>query len=104
MNSTMQLISFIVSFFYGVIFYYLSLFNFKIIEGLKKYLQNIITFIFVIDIIIIYIIIIYNLNKGYFHIYFIFTVFIGFFVGIFINKKIFSKINVNRFFKHCKTE
>lgn len=100
MNSTMQLISFLVSFLYGIIFYFLTLINFKLINTLKIYVQHILTFIYVIDMTIIYIIIFYHLNKGYFHIYFIMLVFVGFFVGYIINQKIISKIDVNRFFKN----
>ena len=96
MNSNMQLLSFLVSLFYGIIFYYLTIINFKLIEKLKKYLKHIITVIFVLDMIIIYIIIFYNLNKGYFHIYFLLMVIFGYFVGFITNKRIFSKINVNK--------
>lgn len=99
MNSTMQLISFIVSFVFGIIFCFLTILNFKLISSLRKYLQHILTFIYVLDIVIIYILIFYKLNKGYFHIYFIIMVFIGFGVGYILYKKTTSKINVNNIFK-----
>lgn len=102
MNSNMQLLSFLVSFIFGIIFYFLTIINFKLIEHLKKYVQNILTFIYVLDMIIIYIIIFYNLNKGYFHIYFILMVFVGFFFGYLINKKSFSKTSVKNSFKSWK--
>lgn len=102
MNSNMQLLSFLVSLFYGIIFYYLTIINFKLIEKLKKYLKHIITVIFVLDMIIIYIIIFYNLNKGYFHIYFLLMVIFGYFVGFITNKRIFSKINVNKLLRRWK--
>ena len=69
-------------------------------ESLKVYLKHILTFIYTIDMTIIYIIIIYHLNKGYFHIYFIMMVFIGFFIGLVLHKKLLSKIDVKRFFKN----
>ena len=100
MNSNLQLISFLVSFVYGIIFYLLTDLNFKLIKDFKLYIQNILTFIYVIDMVIIYIIIFYYLNKGYFHIYFILMVFVGYFAGFLIYKKIISKINVKRFFKN----
>jgi len=100
MTSQLQLISFIVSFIYGIIFYFITTINFKLIENLKLIIQHILSFIYVLDMIIIYIIIFYHLNKGYFHIYFILIVFIGFFIGFIIHKKIFSKINVKRLFKN----
>lgn len=99
MTSNMQLLTFLISFIYGVLFYYLTIINFKLIEDLKKYMKHIITFIYVLDMIIIYIIMLYNLNKGYFHIYFIVMVIIGYFVGFITNKRIISKINVNKIFR-----
>lgn len=96
MTSNMQLISFLVSFIYGIGFYYLTIINFRLIKDLKIYIQHIITFIYVLDMIIIYIILLYHLNKGYFHIYFIGMVMMGYFVGFITNKRILSKINVNK--------
>ena len=92
MNSNLQLISFLVSFIFGIFFYLLTNLNFKLIKDLKKYIQHILTFLYVMDMIVIYIIIFYHLNKGYFHIYFILMVFVGYLVGFIIYKKILSKI------------
>lgn len=100
MTSNMQLLSFLVSYLFGICFYFITIINFKLINTLKVYIQHIITFVYVMDMIIIYIIIFYNLNKGYFHIYFIIMVFIGYLCGYLLNKKIISKIDVNRLFKH----
>ena len=96
----MQLLSFAISFVYGIIFYYLTILNFKLISNSKKIIQHILTFIYVIDMVILYIIIFYHLNKGYFHIYFIAMVIIGYFVGFITNKKIISKIIVNKKLRH----
>ena len=96
MNSSLQLLSFFISFIFGIIFCFITMLNFKLIEKLKKYIQHIITFIYVIDVTIIYIIIMYHLNKGYFHIYFIMMVFVGYLVGVIIYKKFISKIIVNK--------
>ena len=98
MNSNMQIISFLVSFIYGIVFYYLTILNFKLIDNLKTFVKHILTFIYVLDVTIIYIIIFYHLNKGYFHIYFILTVFIGFVLGCFLHKKYLSKLYVKRIF------
>ena len=100
MTSSLQLYSFLISFIFGIIFYFLTDINFKLINDLKKYLKHIITFIYVIDMTIIYIIIIYNINKGYFHIYFIFLVFVGFIIGYILKREVLSKIDVKRFFKN----
>ena len=92
----MQLLSFAISFVYGIIFYYLTILNFKLISNSKKIIQHILTFIYVIDMVILYIIIFYHLNKGYFHIYFILMVMIGYIVGYILYKKFLSKIFVNK--------
>lgn len=102
MNSTVQLISLAFSFLFGIAFYYLTILNFKLIDNLKKYLKHILTAIYVLDITIIYIIFIYHINKGYFHIYFIFMVFLGYFVGFITNIYILSKINVKSIFNKLK--
>lgn len=100
MSSNLQLISFFVSFLYGVFFYLLTSLNFKLIKDLKLYMQHILTFLYVMDMIIIYVIIFYHLNKGYFHIYFILMVFVGYLIGYIISKKIISKIDVKRIYKN----
>ena len=87
MNSNIQIISFIVSFIYGVIFYFVTNINVYLIKDLKLYLKHILTFIYTLDMAIIYIIILYHLNKGYFHIYFI--------MGYIIDKKL-SKLSVKK--------
>lgn len=104
MNSLLQLISFKVSFIYGILFYLLTNLNFKLIKNLKLVYQHILTLIYVLDMIIIYLIIFYHLNNGYFHIYFILMVFIGFFVGFIINKRFLSKINVKEIINNCKNK
>lgn len=102
MTSNMQLLSFLVSLIFGILFYFITIINFKLIENLKKYLKHIITFIYVLDMTIIYIIIFYHLNKGYFHIYFLLMVIFGYFVGFLLNKKIISKIDVNKILRRWK--
>lgn len=88
MTSKIQLLSFSISFLFGVCFYYLSIINFNLIKDFKSYLKHIITCIYVFDIIIIYVIILYKLNNGYFHIYFLLMVILGYISGYFINNLI----------------
>lgn len=96
----MQILSFLVSFIFGIGFYFFTLINFKLIASLKKYFQHLLTFLYVLDMIIIYIIVIYKLNKGYFHIYFILMVIVGFMLGYLFYKYFISKINVKKIFKN----
>lgn len=93
MTSNIQLLSFLVSFLFGICFYFLTIINFKLIIDLKRYLKHIITFIFVLDMIIIYSIIIYHINKGYFHIYFVLMVIFGFVIGYYFYKLLLKKLS-----------
>ena len=82
-----------------IFFYFLTVLNFYLIKDLKLYLKHILTFVYVIDMTIIYILIIYKFNKGYFHLYFITMVLLGFCLAYLLNNKILSKLIVNRHFK-----
>lgn len=103
MNSYLQLYSFFVSFMYGAIFFVLTRLNFYIIEKLSNYLKLFITFVFVIDIVIIYSLIMYKINNGYLHIYFICMVLIGFLIA-YLTKLDNFIINIgNLVVKKCKS-
>ena len=80
MNSLVQVVSFLVSFVYGIVIYLLSRFNKYILINKKTFFKLIITLVFIIDMVILYIYILYRINHGYFHIYFLLTVIIGFVV------------------------
>ena len=53
MSSNLQLISFLVSFIFGIFFYFLTILNFSLIKDLKLYIQHILTFIYTTDMTII---------------------------------------------------
>ena len=95
MDSGIQLISLSISFLYGIIFYYLSIINFKVINILKNIIKNIITIIYVFDISIIYVILVYKINNGHFHIYFILMVILGYILGNYLSK-IYVKVKANK--------
>lgn len=83
MDSFIQVLSFGVSFLYGLLFYLLTRFNYFILEKKNNIIKFLVTLVFIIDIVILYVYLLYKINNGYFHIYFIIVVIIGF--GI-INK------------------
>ena len=95
MDSGIQLISLSISFLYGIIFYYLSIINFKVINNLKNIIKNIITIIYVFDISIIYVILVYKINNGHFHIYFILMAILGYILGNYLSK-IYVKVKANK--------
>lgn len=98
MNSTVQLISFFVSFVYGIFFYLTSVFNKFIISNRKFLFKFLITLIFVVDIVILYIYIMFKINYGIIHPYFLLVLFLGYlFMFFFYPKiKIICKIYVKK--------
>ena len=89
MDSFIQVFSFGVSFLYGLLFYLLTRFNYFILEKKNNIIKFLVTLVFIIDIVILYVYLLYKINNGYFHIYFIIVVIIGF--GI-----------MNKFYKKIK--
>ena len=77
MNSYIQLGSLIISFIYGVLLYYFNRFNSKIIKNRNIVLRSIISLLYVFDISLLYVVILYNLNDGILHIYFVLCILLG---------------------------
>jgi len=80
MEETLQLLSFLVSFLFGFFFHILTQFHFKVSEQYPILLKYLSTFLFILDIVLFYILILYYLNGGVLHTYFLFFVFFGFFL------------------------
>lgn len=80
MTSEIQVISFIVSFIYGIFFYLLARFNKFILSNRKDLFKLVITVIFVIDIVILYIYIMFKVNNGIIHPYFVAIIIIGYYL------------------------
>ena len=78
MEETLQLLSFLVSFLFGFIFHLFSNFHFKITDRYSILLKYIATFLFLLDAVLVYILILYYLNGGILHIYYLIYVFLGY--------------------------
>ena len=96
MSANLQLICFLASFLYGIVFGLLSMFHFNLINKYHIIFQLLISLVFIIDIVLGYILIMYHLNLGIFHIYFLIFVFLGFIVSfslsVYIKKVIKFKL------------
>lgn len=88
MELNLQIICLIFSFLYGMAYYFSSLFNKYIIEKTKNIYKVIITFIFVLNLVIIYLIVLYKINNGIFHVYFLLFFLLGFFISVKIRQPI----------------
>ena len=82
MNSYVQVISLLVSFIYGIVFYILSKFNKYIISKKNNIVKLLVTTVYVVDMVIIYIFIMYKINFGNIHPYFIISLILGFVLSI----------------------
>ena len=97
MSANLQLICFLVSFIYGMFFGILTNFHFKLINKYHKIFQLLISLVFIIDIVLGYILIMYHLNDGIFHIYFFIFIFIGYILSFPLRKYI--KRILKKYFK-----
>ncbi len=88
MNYKIQIISLIFSFFFGIFFYFTSLFNYKFIKKHSIFLKYLVTIVYILDIALLYILFMYKINYGVIHIYFLFMLFLGFLVGCVYSKKL----------------
>lgn len=87
MSSYIQVVSLLVSFLYGIIFYFFSSLNKTLLLDKSLPKQFIINLIFILDIVFIYIYIMYHLNQGLIHVYYIALVVLGFWFGYKYTKK-----------------
>lgn len=95
MANGIQLLSFLSSFLFGIFFSFVSRYHYDMVSSLKKVFQYFLTFLFILDISLFYILIMYYINDGVVHLYFIAVTFIGYLV----EKKIFQ--SVKKYVKYC---
>lgn len=95
MSIGIQLLSFLVSFIYGSFYYFTSLFNKKIINDKSIMFKIILTGIYVINCVLVYLIILYKTNYGNYHIYFMLFLIIGFVYSNYLHKKYTFKFKLS---------
>ncbi len=81
MDIKTQLIVFLFSFLFGFLFFYLMYINYQFIKNKNKLTQFIENIVFVLDMDLIYLFILYKINYGAYHIYFFIMTLIGSIVG-----------------------
>lgn len=90
MSGLVQIISLGISFFYGIFFYLANKVNELMIDKKNYFIKVLVTLVFIIDVVILYIYIMYKVNNGNIHPYFIALVIIGY-VVMNINYKYLKK-------------
>ena len=97
MTAKIQLIALALSYLYGFVFYYLYKLNYQIIKNKKRFYQSLITILFMYNIVLLYIIMIFNINSGIFHPYFFIMIALGFYTNIKISKEMSTNVKFRLF-------
>ena len=92
MNSRLQIITFIFSFIYGFIYFYLVKLNRYLTSSNKRLIKYIDNILFTLDSVLLYVVINYKINSGYFHVYFILILFLGFILANYTQNGVKSTI------------
>lgn len=86
MSARVQLFTFFVSFLYGILFSLLTRWHFHVLLPNSIIMKYLATILFMIDVVLGYVIIMYHINQGIIHIYFLIFVFLGFVAEIVLHK------------------
>lgn len=108
MDAKTQVLVLFFSYFFGFSFFYLAKLNRHIIKNQKKIYRSFITILFIYNIVLIYIISIYKINTGIFHIYFFLMIILGFISCYFFTKKMKNNVKyreiIEKAQKKCYTK
>ena len=98
MRIDVQIICIAISFLYGIFIKLLNILNDLILKKYNIYINIICNLIYTYFIVLLYIIIIYKINKGIFHIYFLLVFLLGYyFMSRYV--KFITKAIINFFYK-----
>ena len=88
MNSYIQLFCLALSFVYGCVICLLNNFNYKLLRSKNILLKLFVSGLYIFDISLLYIVILYIVNDGILHIYFILLMIFGYILTLkYVNKK-----------------
>ena len=88
MDNILQIKTFIFSFIYGFIYFYMISFNRYLIKDDRRIIKYLDIFLFTLDSVLIYVIINYKINYGYIHIYFLIVLAIGFIIAYYTENSV----------------
>lgn len=91
MNLKIQVFSLLFSFFYGILFSFLINVHYQFLFFKKKWVQIVVTILFLLDMALLYFLILRIINNGIIHIYFYLMIFLGFYLTFPVLKKIRKK-------------
>ncbi len=102
MDAKTQIIVLLTSYLYGFFFFYLANLNNYIIKKQKRIYRSIITIMFMVNIVLLYIIIIFKINNGNFHPYFFIMLTLGFFTGLKSKQYLLKNVKLRSFIEKIK--
>ena len=102
MDAKTQVIVLSFSFLFGFITYYLCVINYKLINHQKKIYRSLTSILFSYNLVLIYLIFLYKLNHGNFHIYFFFLLILGFFSAYQMSRKLLKSKKTSKFLERLK--
>lgn len=88
MDNSIQILSFLVSFVFGFLFSLLSRYHYDMVYSLKKIMRYVLTFLFILDMSLLYILILYYVNEGVVHLYFVIVTFLGYGLEKYCNRHV----------------
>lgn len=91
MSLKVQIITLLYSFIYGIVFSILLNLNYKFIYEGKRIFKIIITFIFILDSMLLYFLILKKINYGILHIYEFLAIILGFILENTLVAKLYKK-------------
>ena len=97
MNNILQILTFLFSFFYGFLYFYLVRINRALIKDNNTIIKYIDSSLFTLDSVLLYVVINYKINSGYFHIYFLIILAIGFLLAYYTENNV--KLLINKLLK-----
>lgn len=102
MDAKTQIIVLIFSYFYGFIFFYLAYLNKVIIDKKSKIYRSLITILFIYNIVLIYIIIVFKINNGKFHPYFFIMILLGIYSSMKLTQKMLKNVKLRHSIEKIK--
>ena len=90
------------SFVFGFISYFLYYINYKLINHQKKLYRSLISIMFSYNLVLIYLISLYKINNGKFHLYFFFLIILGFYSAYQTSRKFLNSQKNFKFLARLK--
>lgn len=102
MDAKTQIIVLLISYIYGFLSIYLLKFHTIIIKQQKHIYRSLITMLLMYNLVLIYIIIIFKINKGSFHPYFLLMIFLGMYSNFKLTNKMLNNVKYRSFIAKIK--